>query len=77
MNLGIKTSTYFQFRSKTKWFGAVAVGSLPTAFSAFGENGLACAGENHCRFSRDLKVSLDTSNYSAQVFGSFYQEKEH
>jgi hypothetical protein len=37
MNLGIKTSTYFQFRSKTKWFGAVAVGSLPAAFSAFGE----------------------------------------
>jgi hypothetical protein len=50
---------------------------LAIEFSAFGENGLACAGEKHCMFSRNLKLSLDTSNSSAQVFHSFYQEKEH
>jgi hypothetical protein len=35
-------------------------GSRKLAGSVFclGENGLACAGENHCRFSRDLKVGL-------------------
>jgi hypothetical protein len=50
MNLGIKTSTYFQFRSKTKWFGAVAVGSLPTAFSAPAKTARPARGKTAVRF---------------------------